>query len=66
MRVLATPTLDQSTSGSTCSMLVHYDCGAGRSPHMGWTKKWGRDIRNYSTRIVIEYGIQPIINHEQR
>ena len=45
MRVLATPTLDQSTSGSTCSMVVHHDCGAGRSPHTDWTKKLGAGHR---------------------
>ena len=43
MRVRATTTLDQSPSGSTCSMLVHDDCGSSESPHKGWTKKWGQD-----------------------
>ena len=52
MRVRATSTLHQSTSGSTCSMLVHDEFGSGRSPHAGRTKSEGRDKPDVRGRFV--------------
>ena len=43
MRVSATPTLDQSTSTLTCSVLVQSRCGTWEEPHTKWTKNWGLD-----------------------